>query len=75
MTSRLSDMTREELIEQVRLCHEHYRRCIDVLRGKDAEPVTLVGDPGELGDSDDLELFYMCKFIGDADNITADDKQ
>lgn len=64
---RLCDLTRDELAEQVRLCHEHFRRCIRALKGdKDVEPVDLFCEDA-LGDSDDLELFYECLKKGGVD--------
>ena len=58
------DLSLSELSEQVRLCHEHFRRCLRALAGDaDVEPVDLFCDDS-LGDSDDLELFYKCADIG-----------
>ena len=59
----LSDLSLEECREQVRLCWEHFRCCRNALFGENVEPVSLFGCE-ELGDSDDLELFYACKEIG-----------
>lgn len=57
---KLEDLSCGELREQVRLCHEHFRRCLRALGGDPhVEPVELFMD-GSLGDSDDLELFYQC---------------
>ena len=65
---KLQDLSLSELREQVMLCHEHFRRCLGALCGdKDAEPVELFCDDS-LGDSDDLELFYACKKIGEKKN-------
>lgn len=61
---KLQDMSLSELREQVVLCHEHFRRCMAALKGEDVEPVELFCEDA-LGDSDDLELFYMCKQIGE----------
>lgn len=60
----IEDLSLSELREQVMLCHEHFRRCMMALRGYDVEPVELYCDDS-IGDSDDLELFYMCKEIGE----------
>lgn len=59
----IESLSPSELREQVILCHEHFRRCLMALRGEDAEPVSLLGG-GVLGDSDDLELFYLCRKFG-----------
>ena len=61
---KFSDLSLSELSEQVMLCHEHFRRCIRALDGEDVDPVELLCDD-TLGDSDDLELFYICKSIGE----------
>lgn len=62
---KLTDLSCDELREQVRLCHEHFRRCLRALGGDPhVEPVELFMD-GSLGDSDDLELFYQCKKKGE----------
>lgn len=58
------ELTREGLESQLLLCHEHFRRCLRALRGEDVEPCELFCSD-ELGDSDDLELFYACKKVGD----------
>lgn len=55
----LQDLSYEELVIEVRQCHEMFRRCLSLLNGEHAEPVTLTACP-ELGDSDDLELYYKC---------------
>lgn len=63
-TRDLCDLSNEELIMEVRQCHEMFRRCLALLNGHDAEPVDLFISP-ELGDSDDLELYYKCLSIHD----------
>lgn len=60
----LCDLSQEELIMELRLCHEMFRRCLTLLEGGSAEPVTLFMS-SELGDSDDLELYYKCLAIHD----------
>jgi len=55
----LQDLSFEDLVHEVRQCHEMFRRCLSLLDGEFAEPVELVACP-ELGDSDDLELYYKC---------------
>lgn len=67
VTRTIEDLSLSELREQVALCHEHFRRCMAALKGEDVEPVELFCDDS-LGDSDDLELFYMCKEIGEERN-------
>lgn len=62
----LKDLSRAQLIEQLKLCWEHFRRCRSALDGnKDVQPVELIGCD-ELGDCDDLELFYSCVKKGGA---------
>ena len=56
----LKDLSREELESQLTMCWEHFRRCVDALNGNDVSPCNLIS-LDELGDSDDLELFYLCK--------------
>lgn len=55
----LQDLTFEELVMEVRQCHEMFRRCLALLSGEYADPVELLGC-AELGDSDDMELYYKC---------------
>ena len=58
MSKVLDELTPDELRLEVMNCHEHMRRCCDVLDGKDdVEPVELA----DVSDSMDLELFYKCK--------------
>lgn len=59
----LSSLTAKELREQLVLCWDHFRRCMSALSGEEVEPCELFCCD-ELGDSDDLELFYACKQIG-----------
>lgn len=64
----LQDLTLSELREQVAACHEHFRRCRRALGGDPSvDPMELFLD-NTLGDSDDLELFYECKRIGEKKN-------
>lgn len=63
--SDLSMLSVEELREQLVLCWDHFRRCQSALSGEDVEPCELFCCD-ELGDSDDLELFYACKEIGES---------
>ena len=59
----LNDLSLEECREQLALCWDHFRCCLEVLGGGDAEPCELLSCD-EFGDSDDLELFYCCKRAG-----------
>lgn len=52
----------DELVIELHLCHEMFRRCLSLLNGEMAEPVEMLHFP-ELGDSDDLELYYKCLSI------------
>lgn len=63
----LKDLSRSVLISQLKLCWEHFRRCKAALDGEgDVKPVELIGCD-ELGDCDDLELFYACMKKGGCD--------
>ena len=66
---RVKEWPQKVLEEQLRLCWEHFRRCLAALNGEDVEPVELLGHD-ELGDCDDLELFYACKRKGGTDDGT-----
>ena len=56
----LKDLSKTVLIEQLQLCWKHFRVCLSALNGqRDVKPVELLGS-AELGDCDDLELFYAC---------------
>lgn len=63
----LSALSAEELREQLVLCWDHFRCCLRALSGENVEPCELFCCD-ELGDSDDLELFYACKKIGESVN-------
>ena len=57
---KLEDLSKIVLIEQLKLCWKHFRACADAISGANVQPVELLACD-ELGDSDDLELFYKCK--------------
>lgn len=57
---KLSQLSKTVLIDQLKLCWKHFRVCADALSGADIQPVELI-ECDELGDCDDLELFYKCK--------------
>ena len=57
---KLAEMSKTVLIEQLQLCWKHFRVCAQALNGADVQPVGLI-ECDELGDCDDLELFYKCK--------------
>lgn len=57
---KLSQLSKTVLIEQLKLCWKHFRVCAEALDGADIQPVNLI-ECEELGDCDDLELFYKCK--------------
>lgn len=60
----LKDLSKTVLIEQLKLCWEHFRVCLAALEGdSEVRPVELISC-SELGDCDDLELFYVCKQKG-----------
>ena len=62
MSRTLEELTVDELRQEVMKCHEHMKRCLDVLDGeKKVEPVELV----DVDDSIDLELFYKCRQVAD----------
>lgn len=55
----LSELTRDDAVSELILCHEMFRRCLSLLEGEYADPVELFTS-SELGDSDDMELYYKC---------------
>lgn len=56
----LKDLSKTVLIDQLKLCWKHFRVCLSALEGNsDVKPVELL-ESAELGDCDDLELFYAC---------------
>ena len=57
---RLSELSKTVLIDQLHLCWRHFRACAQALRGEDVQPVELL-ECEDLGDCDDLELFYLCR--------------
>jgi len=59
---KLSELSKTVLIEQLKLCWKHFHVCAQALDGANVQPVELIACD-ELGDSDDLELFYKCKKI------------
>lgn len=63
-TRKLSDLSYDELVLELEMCHEMFRRCLTLLNGGNAEPVELFSCE-ELGDGDDLELYYKCLAIHD----------
>lgn len=64
----LKDLSKTVLIDQLKLCWKHFRVCLAALNGdKDVKPVELL-ESRELGDCDDLELFYACKKEGAKNN-------
>lgn len=66
MKKGLLELTVDELRQEVRKCHEHMKRCLDVLCGKKkVEPVELV----DVDDSIDLELFYKCRQVADGGKV------
>ena len=62
---KLSELSKTVLIEQLKLCWKHFHVCAQALDGANVQPVELIGCD-ELGDSDDLELFYKCKKIAES---------
>lgn len=63
----LKELSKTVLIDQLKLCWSHFRACARALDGDvDVHPVELLSSD-ELGDCDDLELFYKCKQKGASD--------
>ena len=57
---KLSELSKTVLIDQLKLCWKHFRVCKLALDGSsDVQPVELLSS-ADLGDCDDLELFYAC---------------
>lgn len=52
-----SQLTPDECREQLVLAYLQMEKCLQVLRGEDVEPVSMMDN----GESSDLELFYRCK--------------
>lgn len=65
----LKDLSKTVLIDQLRLCWKHFRVCLAALEGEKVTPVELLSSD-ELGDCDDLELFYACKRAGGSSEVT-----
>lgn len=58
---RLEDMSKPMLIEQLKLCWQHFAACSQALKGdSEVQPVELI-ECNELGNGEDLELFYRCR--------------
>ena len=58
---RLEDLSKTVLIEQLKLCWKHFAACSQALSGDtDVQPVELI-ECDELGNGEDLELFYRCR--------------
>lgn len=53
----VNQLTPDQVREQLILAYLQMERCMQVLRGADVEPVSMMDN----GESSDLELFYMCK--------------
>ena len=56
-TAFVSQLTPDECREQLALAYLQMEKCMQVLRGADVEPVSMMDN----GESSDLELFYRCK--------------
>ena len=58
-TAFTSQLTPDECREQLVLAYLQMEKCMQVLRGADVEPISMMDN----GESSDLELFYMCKKV------------
>lgn len=56
-TQFVSQLSPDEVREQLVLAYLQMEKCMQVLRGADVEPVSMMDN----GESSDLELFYRCK--------------
>lgn len=56
-TAFASQLSPDECREQLALAYLQMEKCMQVLRGADVEPVSMMDN----GESSDLELFYRCK--------------
>lgn len=56
-TAFASQLSPDECREQLVLAYLQMEKCLQVLRGEDVEPVSMMDN----GESSDLELFYRCK--------------
>ena len=62
---RLEELSKPMLIEQLKLCWKHFAACSQALSGDpDVQPVELI-ECDELGNGEDLELFYRCRKTSD----------
>ena len=57
LTAFVSQLSPDQVREQLELAYLQMEKCRNVLRGHDVEPVEMMDN----GDSVDLELFYLCK--------------
>ena len=76
-TAFVSQLSPDQVREQLVLAYLQMERCGQVLRGEDVEPVEMMDN----GESSDLELFYQCKkvreeldYLNDDDDDVEDDK-
>lgn len=67
-TRKLGDLSLDELVMEVRMCHEMFGRCLSLLNGEHADPVELFMCD-ELGDNNDMELYYKCLEIYGKDRV------
>ena len=59
LTAFVSQLSPDQVREQLVLAYLQMEKCRKVLRGHDVEPVEMMDN----GDSVDLELFYLCKKV------------
>lgn len=58
-TAFVNQLTPDECREQLVHAYLQMETCMQVLRGADVEPISMMDN----GESSDLELFYMCKKV------------
>lgn len=67
---RIEDLSPDQLRAQVRLCFKFMEQCLSILNGKDVPDNAAIRLVDPIGDSSDMELFYKCKQIGGAGDLS-----
>ena len=67
---RIEDLSPDQLRAQVRLCFKFMEQCLSILNGEDVPDNAAIRLVDPIGDSSDMELFYKCKQIGGAGDLS-----
>ncbi|MBR1556507.1 MAG: hypothetical protein IJ647_01905 [Prevotella sp.] len=70
MEKDLRDLTKEQLIAQVKLCFKFMAQCRAILEGEDIADEAAIRLIDPTGDSNDMELFYKCKQVANDDSLS-----